>query len=180
MRGQSPQDKCDEQDKPHHHGPKCEFHQEQLSRWLAPPENAAPHGRRRPLYAARPSLDALRFHPASNTKHHPKPLKRITSPGLPPWTRLVLTPAQGRGSGQVLCTSSCRPQGAHPRCQASRRHSPCKGQSQRRHSACCSRSLAHPSPSARPPSVPKGASPHASTQDKIPRPHGTPIPHSAA
>jgi hypothetical protein len=45
MRGQSPQDKRDEQDKPYHHGPKRQFHQEQLTRWLAPPENAAPHGR---------------------------------------------------------------------------------------------------------------------------------------
>lgn len=45
MRGQSPQDKRDEQDKPHHHGPKCKFHQVQLTRWLAAPEDTVPHGR---------------------------------------------------------------------------------------------------------------------------------------
>jgi hypothetical protein len=75
MRGQSPQDKRDEQDKAHHNGPKRQFHQEQLTRWLAPPENAAPHGRWWPLHAARSSLDALRSHPVSNAKRRPKPLQ---------------------------------------------------------------------------------------------------------
>ena len=124
MRGQSPQDKRDEQDQPDHHGPKRKFHQEQLTRWLAPPENAALHGRRRPHHAARPSLDALRFHPASNTKDPLKPVKLILRPPAsggqgsrvgPGWSaRRPRSAAKGKPSALLLAEPKALTQAANP------------------------------------------------------------------
>ena len=151
MRGQSPQDKRDEQDKPDHHGPKRKFHQEQLTRWLAPPENAALHGRRRPHHAARPSLDALRFHPASNTKDPPKPVKLILRPPHPAARAPASDPAGPRaGPGPRQRASPLHFFSPNPKRSLKppilTRSLHLRAQASRRHSACCWRSLPHPSP----------------------------------
>jgi len=135
MRCQSPQDKRNEQDKPRHHGPKCKLHQAHLARWLSTPENAGSHGRRWPLHATRPTLTALRFHPAPNTKHDPKPIKLIAphavhsrpitaSPGPRPLARPGLSPWTHEGSA-LPSTRAYQP----PAARAYRRPWACAGSS---------------------------------------------------